>query len=201
MSDTYAYLSYGNLYINLTNRCCCDCAFCIRGGGEYFGKHKLWLSREPDANQVIEAIEKHDKTSYNEVVFCGYGESTYRMDCLVEVARAVKDRLDKRIRLNTNGLGKLINGYDIVPKLKGVVDSVSISLNQCTASKYQALVRSIYGEESFGVLIDFARSTKAAGIDTQMSVVAVIPSEDIAGCRRICDELGVRLRVRGNELL
>lgn len=74
-------------------------------------------------------FEKFDMTQYNEVVFCGFGEPTERFDALKEIAAFVKEKYNKPIRINTNGAGSLINGRDIAPELKGLVDTVSVSLN------------------------------------------------------------------------
>ncbi|MCL2370872.1 MAG: TatD family nuclease-associated radical SAM protein [Firmicutes bacterium] len=196
MSDTYAYKFEDNLYLNITNRCSNDCTFCVRQGGS-FGGQSLWLKTEPTTAQVIEAIKTFDPDSYNQIVFCGYGESTYRMDCMVEVGKWIKDNLGKTVRLNTNGLGNLINGRDILPELKGAVDSISVSLNQYNASKYEEVSKSVYGESAFDEVLDFAKKSKDAGFDTQMSIVACIPKEDIAECYIVCDKLGMPLRVRG----
>ena len=77
MKDTYVYELDGNLYINLTNRCSNDCKFCVRNGKTSYYGHKLWLSREPSAEEIITAI---DGKKCNEVVFCGFGEPTYKME-------------------------------------------------------------------------------------------------------------------------
>ena len=77
MGENFVYRYGDNLYVNLTNRCCNDCVFCIRNNGDGIGDSgDLWLSREPSADEVIEGIKKHGE--FNELVFCGYGEPTYR---------------------------------------------------------------------------------------------------------------------------
>ena len=46
MKDVYAYKFGDNLYINLTNRCCNACKFCIRTHGDTVnGEDNLWLSK------------------------------------------------------------------------------------------------------------------------------------------------------------
>ena len=47
--ENFTYELDGNLYINLTSKCTNDCTFCVRNEkADYFG-HKLWLAREPRA--------------------------------------------------------------------------------------------------------------------------------------------------------
>ena len=97
-------------------------------------------------------------TQYNEVVFCGFGEPTERFDALKEIAAFVKEKYNKPIRINTNGAGSLINGRDIAPELKGLVDTVSVSLNHPEKEEYLKLVRSKFGEESFDAMLSFAKA-------------------------------------------
>ena len=143
------------------------------------------------------AFEAFDVERYREVVFCGYGEPTEAFDLLVRVARAVKERYGKPIRVNTNGHGSLINGRNIAPELEGVVDSVSISLNSPDAARYQQIVRSRYGEEAFDGMLDFAREAARHMPQVTMTTVeTTLTPEEEDRCRAICEELGVRYRIR-----
>ena len=143
------------------------------------------------------AFEAFDVERYREVVFCGYGEPTEAFDLLVRVARAVKKRYGKPIRVNTNGQGSLINGRDIAPELAGVVDSVSISLNSPDAARYQQIVRSRYGEGAFGGMLDFAREAARYVPEVTLTTVeTTLTPEEEDRCRAICEELGVRYRIR-----
>lgn len=192
--DTYAYMFGENLYINLTNRCCNDCTFCLRNDGDGVGEDNLWLSKEPKAHEVIAAVARFAPSSYRDVVFCGYGEPTYALDVMREVADYVHG-IGKKTRLNTNGLGNVIQGKDIVPQLKGKIDTVSVSLNECSAEKYDAVCRPNFGG-AYDALKIFVRDCVAAGIDTVVSVVDVIGAEDIEICRKTAAELGAKFRVR-----
>ena len=53
-----AIYEYGpGLYFNLTNKCPCECAFCVRAGAQGLGSAgSLWLSEEPTAAQVISQL-------------------------------------------------------------------------------------------------------------------------------------------------
>ncbi len=186
------------LYVNLTNRCSCDCTFCLRNAADgAHGSDTLWLVREPSFEEVMAAFDDYAMEDVTEVVFCGYGEPTCAFDRLVAVARAVKERWGKPVRVNTNGQGSLICGRDIAPELEGVVDALSISLNTPDAARYLELTRSRFGEEAFPAMLDFARRARAYVPDVTLTTVATTLSpEEEQACQRLCDELGVRYRIR-----
>lgn len=190
--NTFTYDLGRATYVNLTNQCTNDCSFCVRRTGEGVGPYELWLDREPEASEVIAelAAEKPDH-----VVFCGFGEPTMRLDTLLEVARYVKD-YGGHTRIDTNGHGSLYNGRNIVPELAGLIDAVSVSLNEPSAASYQDLCACRYGEEGWSALQEFAREAKAAGIDVTLTVVDLIGQEKIDQCRQIADDMGVRFRAR-----
>jgi len=142
-----------SLYINLTIRCNADCVFCDRKGEAVVKGHNLKIDREPSAEEVVAEIG--DPMRYNEIVFCGYGEPTIRLDALKQVARWVKDR-GGRTRLNTDGHGNIINKRDIVPELVGLIDAVSISLNSTDPVQYGALMR-LDGARYFPAMVEFAK--------------------------------------------
>ncbi len=191
--DTYVYTIKDAIYINLTNRCTNDCTFCLRNQHRGVGGYDLMLTKEPSAQDVIDAFQKYDDVS--RVVFCGLGEPTTRIEVLLEVAKYLKTR-GAHIRLNTNGQGSAYAGYDIAPKLSGLVDEVSISLNASTPAGYDALCHSIYGEEAYEHLRNFAKSCRTHGIAVVMSVVDVIGADEVDRCRRIAEDAGASFRVR-----
>ena len=46
----------GKLYLNITNKCPCNCTFCIRNNGDgAYGSDPLWLEHQPTAEEVIAA--------------------------------------------------------------------------------------------------------------------------------------------------
>ena len=101
---TILYKVHNNLYVNLTNRCTCSCTFCLRNEKETVGESStLWLEHEPSVEEVKKEFEKFNMDEYNEVVFCGFGEPTERIDDLIEIAKFVKEKYHKKIRINTNG--------------------------------------------------------------------------------------------------
>ncbi len=193
MSENFVYRYGDNLYVNLTNKCCNNCTFCIRNNGDGIGDSgNLWLSREPSATEVIDGIKKHG--DFNELVFCGYGEPTYKVAEMVEVA-AFAHTLGKKTRLNTNGLGNLINKRDIVPDLKNAIDEVSVSLNNDNAEDYDRVCRSAYGLDAFPAMLAFTAECVKNGINTVMSVVDV-PGVNVSKCYAVAEKTGAKLRVR-----
>lgn len=188
------------VYVNLTNRCPCACTFCLRQTKEMEEGHSLWLKKEPTAEEVIQEFQKYDLDDFKEVVFCGFGEPLERVEDVVQIAGILKHfRRDLPIRINTNGLANLIHQRDVTPELKGRIDTVSISLNAPDAGEYDALTRSRFGKESFQAMLDFASLCRQYVPHVVMTVVDIIGDEKIQRCQAICDELGVKLRVRPFE--
>ena len=193
------YIVEGNLYVNVTNKCSNRCEFCIRNNGDgAYGSDSLWLEREPTREEILESIFSRDLSVFSELVFCGYGEPTYRLDDVVYVAKAVKAKYPKtKVRINTNGHSDLIWGRDTAPDYEGAFDAVSISLNTPTAEKYQALCHSIYGEKSFDALLNFAGNVKRYVPTVMLSAVKeTLTPEEIALCEKLCSDIGVSLRLR-----
>ncbi len=190
------YTYKNQVYANITNRCDCSCTFCVRSLKDAVGDSEtLWHRTEPTLAEIKKAIDSFDFSAYSELVYCGYGEPTCALDNLLKSAAYVKERYPVAIRLNTNGLGNLYHGRNIVPELAQVVDSVSISLNAPTAEKYQAVTRPQF-ENAYPALLEFAALSQAAFQHTQLSIVDVLPTDEIAACRKIADERGICLKVR-----
>lgn len=193
------YIVEDKLYVNVTNKCSNRCEFCIRNNGDgAYGSDSLWLEREPTRDEILDSIFLRDLTVFPELVFCGYGEPTYRLDDIICVAKAVKERCpEMKIRINTNGHSDLIQGRNTAPDYEGVIDIVSISLNTPSAERYQQICHSIYGEESFESLLRFASEVKHYVPTVLLSAVKeTLTPDEIEQCRKICSDLGVTLRLR-----
>jgi len=187
-----AYAIRNSLYINLTNRCTNHCDFCMRETYPVVKGHNLRLNKEPSVDEVLQAIG--DPAKYEEVVFCGYGEPTERLDVLKAVASHLKSK-GKRVRLDTNGHAYLINGRPVAHELKGLIDTICISLNAETAEKYNKICNPVYGEDAYPALIRFIKDAKQFIPNVQVSIVE-IPGIDIEECKEIARELGVDFRIR-----
>jgi TatD DNase family protein len=183
-----------SLYINLTNRCSCNCYFCPRSGstGGFVSGHYLFLRSEPSVEEILMAVE--EESDFDEVVFCGLGEPTMRLKELLEIAEMLKVR-GYKIRLNTNGHGSFINKTDLPPRLLGKIDRVSVSLNAQDAETYMKICKPDRGTESFGAMLEFIKGCKRTGIETRASIVE-LPDIDVEACKKLASELGVELRIR-----
>lgn len=198
---TILYPLYGNLYVNMTNKCPCACTFCLRNNGdELNGSGNLWLEREPSVEEVKAEFDKFPPDSYEDIVFCGYGEPTERLEDLLEVAEYAKKKFGKKIRVNTNGLANLIYEKDVTPMFEGKVDAISISLNTPDPEEYLRLTRSRFGEQSFEAMLAFARDVKKYVPSVVLTTVeTTISKEEEDKCRKICEDLGVTYRIRAFE--
>lgn len=190
--------TYGDkVYLNLTNKCSCNCEFCIRKNGDSVGNAtSLWMSGDPTFDEIKAAIDAYDFGQTKEVVFCGYGEPTFVLDNLIKTAQYLREKYGFYLRLNTNGQSDLINNKPTAKILCENIDFISISLNSCNASKYDAIVHSQFGERAFDAMLSFAAECRKHTENVMFSVVDVIPSEDIEECKKIAERLGIPLRVR-----
>ena len=201
--QTIVYHVKDAVYVNLTNRCPCACAFCLRAKAPgVYGSPSLWLDREPTEAEVVAALDAQDWTRFREAVFCGYGEPTERLDVLLAAASHLKARDPAlRIRVNTNGLSDLINGRPTAALFAGCVDCLSISLNTDDPAEYLALCRPKFGADAFPALLAFAREAASAVPEVVLTVVGepVTGAAKQARCRALAESLGARLRVRPFE--
>lgn len=191
-----------NVYVNMTNKCPCSCVFCLRHTKEQCESNSLWLKDgEPTVDEVLNEFSKYDLNIINELVFCGFGEPLERLYDVCEVIDSLKKTYPNlKIRLNTIGLANLIYEKDITPMLEGRFDTISISLNAPTKEEFLELTRSRYGIQSYDALKEFASLSKKYVPNVVLSVVEkVMPPEKIEMCQKICDDLGVTLRVRPFE--
>jgi len=158
--------------------------------------YNLALKREPTAQEVWDSID--DVKKYDEIVFCGFGEPTLRLDVIKEVAQKIKDA-GGRVRVNTNGHGNVINKRNILPELKGLVDEISISLNADSSEAYDEVTQPL---PSFrGWIYDevkkFIEEAKKTIPVVQATIVTHQDDVDEAKCEDIATkEFGVNYRPR-----
>lgn len=192
------YTLEGGTYFNITNKCPCNCAFCIRSKGEAVGDAKrLWHDVEPTFDDIKDAVDNYDFTNVDEVIFCGYGEPTNAYENLIETAKYLKQiKPSLKLRLNTNGLSDLINEKPTAKEICSVIDIVSISLNDPTSEKYDKITRNIFPGKAFDAMIKFTKECVQYCDNVVMTVVDVISEEDIEKSRQVCEECGAKFRVR-----
>ncbi len=197
MAMTILYPVGQHLYVNLTNQCPCACTFCIRQNGDgAYGSDSLWLEHDPDMDEIRAAFAKWNLADFTELVFCGYGEPTEALEMLCSAAAYAKTLPDcPPIRLNTNGLSDLIHGKKTAWMLKGLVDTVSISLNAGTKAEYLAVTRPKW-DNAFEAMQAFAADCKQYVDKVMFTVVDVIPQSEIDAAQAVADAVNIPLRVR-----
>jgi len=201
MPQVITYIVYDGLYVNMTNRCTCDCDFCERNKINSVGDaESLWLDYEPSREEIWESIISRDLTQFNELVFCGFGEPLIRADDLFWVAHQIKQVMPSLpIRINTNGHANMISGYDITPKMAGIINCLSVSLNRADAVTYNRHIRPVFGVEAFDGLLEFVEKAKNHVPKVTLTVLDLLPPEEIADCQKIAERLGVDFRVRATH--
>lgn len=190
-----AYAIRDSLYLNITNRCTLACTFCPKFIDFEVKGYFLKLPKEPTVEEVLAQIG--DPSKYAEVVFCGYGEPTRRLDDLKEIAGRLRKKFPQiKLRLNTDGLGNLVHQRDIIPEIVPLIDRVSVSLNAANAATYAKYCPSKYREAAYPAVKDFI--SKAVGKFSEVTATVVgMPDIDPEACRRIAEEeLGARFRFR-----
>ena len=196
---TISYEVGDNLYLNFTNKCPCACTFCIRSHADgAYGSDPLWLEHEPTLDEIKADLKKRDLEKYAEIVFCGYGEPTERIDTVVTVAEWIRSRCSKpvKLRINTNGLGDLVNGRSVADELCSALDVISVSLNAGTEEEYMKVTRPRF-ENAFSAMQQFTADCVNTGkAEVIMSVVDVLPQEQFDASRKVAEKLGAVLRVR-----
>lgn len=189
------------LYLNITNKCPCACTFCIRQNGDgAYGSDPLWLEHQPTVDEVIENLKTRHLDSYEEIIFCGYGEPTCELEILKAAAEYIRSVTKTPIRLNTNGLSDLINKRETPAEFEGLVDTISISLNASDAEAYAAVTNPGFKDVNcFEEMLSFAKRVKNYVPNVMLTVVDIIGEKEIAKSRAVADRIGITLRVRPYE--
>ena len=195
-TGTVSYKIRNSLYLNLTQRCTADCVFCTRLTKPVVQGYNLALNREPTAKEVWNSID--DVKNYDEIVFCGFGEPTLRLDVIKEVAQKIKDA-GGRVRLNTNGHGNVINKRNILPELSGLIDEISVSLNTDTSEAYDEICQPLpmFRNGIYDKIKEFITEAKKYIPEVQATIVTHQKDVDDAQCETIVNkEFGVKYRAR-----
>lgn len=191
-----AYRIRDSLYLNITNRCTNVCSFCVKFRSDFVKGYKLRLDREPSEEEVMQAIG--DPSAYREIVFCGYGEPLQRLDMVKKISAWIKKNKG-RVRINTNGHANMIHRRNVVPELKGLVDSISVSLDAQDEDTYNRICKPLY-KDAYRELLRFIQEAREVIPDVQATVVG-IEGVDVEKCKAIADRLGVRFRLRSFDVV
>ena len=199
---TLAYQIRDSLYLNITDRCTLKCAFCPKfNTGVQVHDYDLGLAVRPSSPDIINAILGQDLgvSDYDEVVFCGFGEPTLRLKVLCEVAKYIKKQ-GGRVRLNTDGLGNLVNKRNILPQLRECVDAVSVSMNAQSEAVYNQHCQPALPNSWAEMLLfleqapDYISAVTATAIDGLEGV-------DINACQVLAGKYGVGFRARQLDIV
>lgn len=196
--NTYIYRIGNSLYVNLTNRCSLACTFCPKQSDEYtLHEYNLAMDKHPQADRIITELEQAG--DYDELVFCGYGESTFRLTQMLAVAHYAKTK-GKRVRLNTDGLGNLIHKRNILPELAENIDALSISLNAQNKHIYNYHCQpSLPG--SYEAMREFVQQAPDYFDDVTVTAIEGLEAVDIEACENIARDAGVKFRTRQLDVL
>jgi len=192
-NPTLAYAIGDNLYLNVTDRCTLACAFCPKHneGGNVRG-YDLTLPARPEIADILAAIGAPD--AYHEIVFCGFGEPTLRLKLVLAVSDYIKSR-GGRVRINTDGLGNLVNKRNILPELQHRVDALSVSLNAHNESVYNRHCRPALAG-SWQAMLDFLEQAPRYIDQVTATAIDGLEGVDINACRRLAEQRGAAFRRR-----
>ena len=193
--SSIVYWLKGNLYLNITNKCSNNCYFCFRNLKDGISGFKLKLEKEPATSEIIQELQNViNKRHWGEVIFCGFGEPTARLDEVLDVIKWVK-KYNKTVRIDTNGHGYLLNpGREVIDELKEAgVDKVSVSVNAPNKELYDEVCRPKF-ENAFESILEFVEKSKNV-FDTEITAVT-IPEIKISEMEKLAKELGVKFRPR-----
>lgn len=158
----------------------------------------LELKSEPTINEIWWEFENEIGKLDREIVWCGFGEPTIRLDIVLEITRKIKKKYPfLKARLDTDGLAQIrYKGREVARELKSAgIDSVSISLNADCPEKYNEICRPpMLG--AYRALLEFAKDCKGYFEQVILTVVNV-ESINISKCKEIAEELNCDFKVRG----
>jgi GTP 3',8-cyclase len=192
------YWMENKLYLNITNRCSNCCFFCLKNYRQGVGGFNLKLGEEPSFERIVSELgQVLHRRSWSEIVFCGFGEPTERLDVLIAVAFWIRQNYGRslKLRVNTNGQGYALNpGRDFAAELKAVgVDKVSVSLNAGDEASYREICRPTF-EGAYEAVLDFIQKTKGT-LECETTAVR-LPEVDLAKACNVAHDLDVPFRVR-----
>jgi len=156
----------------------------------------LKLEKEPSSFEIIQKLQDRiNKKNWKEVVFCGFGEPTERLDEVLEITKWIKKYHNKIVRIDTNGHGYLLNkGREVVEELKETgMDKVSVSVNAYKKDLYNEICRPQF-ENAFESVIDFVKKSKKV-LDTEITAVT-LPEVSMSKMDELAKKLGVEFRPR-----
>lgn len=186
------------VYINLTNACTNSCIFCLRSQKDDVCGREMWHDDNYTLEDIIEQFKTYENSA-REVVFCGYGEPFLKKDMMKAFCEYLRQNDPQvKIRVNSNGHANAIYKTNVAEEFKGLIDSVSISLNSDNEKEYNEICKPSI-DNAYEAMKDFARSCKESGMEVSMSVVTGFDNVhkiNIGECEKIASEIGAKFRNR-----
>jgi len=155
-------------------------------------EYDLTLEQRPQVDEIIQSIG--DPRTYDEIVFCGYGEPTLRLKVLKQVAGWIKEHGGK-VQINTDGLANLVNKRNVLPELKGLVDALSVSMNAQEESVYNKHCQPAL-PGSFQAMLDFLQQAPGWIPNVTATAIDGLADVDIDACKKLARERGVEFQSR-----
>ena len=176
MAIAYYYNNdLSKLYINIIKNfeCTNHCVFCDKPELELLSSTELFLEKVPTIEEIVNSVGTEITAKVNELIFCGLGEPTLYLDTLLNSAKALREKYDIPLRLNTNG-----QAYLIYPERKEIPNElkkagfkiVSISLNAISNKEYNNFHHSDY-ENPFESIVKFIQDCNIIGLKTYVSFI------------------------------
>lgn len=191
--QTVSYVIGDRLYLNITDRCTLGCLFCPKTrGNRQVRQYDLTLAHRPTQAEILVAID--DPRRFSEIVFCGFGEPTLRLNLLLDTALHIKQN-GGRVRINTDGLANLVHKRNVLPAMAGRIDALSVSMNADTELLYQKHCDPAL-PGSYAAMLDFLRDAPAHVPQVTATAIEGLAGVDIDACRELAESLGVSFRQR-----
>jgi len=192
-TQTISYTIGDRLYLNITDRCTLECAFCPKhNSSNRVHDYDLSLDHRPTQDEIIASIG--NPADYSQVVFCGFGEPTLRLKVLLRTAEYIKSA-GGRVRINTDGLANLVHKRNVLPELARSVDALSVSMNAQEESVYlRHCLPALPG--SYAAMLKFLTAAPRYIGDVTATAIDGLDGVDIAACEALAKERGVTFRRR-----
>ena len=200
------------MYLNITNWCSNDCLFCLRNFKDGVQDYNLKLEKEPNLEEIWDEFQSKYDEKIKEVVFCGVGESLYRLDDIVlPLSKKISETYNKSIRIVTNGhVGILFPGRNIAKELKDSgVSKISISLNAENHVLYNKLCKpqeiiDINDPSVYEYVKTFIQNCSNEMLKVEATALKIpknkmikyFEAPNIIECKKIAEKLGAVFRER-----
>ncbi|NVK21778.1 MAG: radical SAM protein [Kangiellaceae bacterium] len=191
-----------SLYLNISNRCTLECTFCPKTQGSHqVHDYDLSITKQPSSDEIISQIELLDDKliDYKEVVFCGFGEPTLRLQQLKAVASYLKSK-NIKVRLNTDGLANLVHKRNILLELKPLIDSISISLNSDDERSYIKHCQPQL-KHAYKAVLEFIRLAPNYINDVRVTAINGLEQVNIHNCQQIAYSAGANFLARELDVI